>query len=91
MLEWVIFVAGVNVGFLAGCWWAGRHQSGPTIRGLGGGYYEISFSDEDVTEWVDDANAELLARARLTADLLDVERVLTADETREVDEWVGLR
>ena len=39
----------------------------------------------------DERRRILLAQARLSADLCEVDRVLTRAETREVDEWVGLR
>lgn len=38
----------------------------------------------------DERRRILLAQARLSADVAEIERVLTAEETREVDQWVGL-
>ena len=39
----------------------------------------------------DERRRILLAQARFTADLLEKNRVLTREESNEVDAWVGLR
>ena len=46
---------------------------------------------ESVPIPADERRRILLAQARLSADVAELDRVLTPQESREVDEWVGLR